>query len=186
MQFLGVVTPDGLLSCFQGPYEGSRGDWAMWKEGMQDVVVENAYDEEGDRVYLYGDAAFYLEDGVIGAYRRRRGIPLSEEESVFNAYMAKQRMAVEWGFGKITQYFQFCNLKVNLKYGLSPIAPYYFSSALLANCHTCYNGSKTSLSFECAPPNIREYFQFVTTAMEEEEINVYLAEFTDGPEEQPE
>src|SRR5688572_14573541 len=53
----------GLLSCFQGPYEGSRGDLAMWKDGMQELIVQNAYDEEGDRVYLYGDAAFYLEDG---------------------------------------------------------------------------------------------------------------------------
>ena len=99
IQFLGVVTPDGLLSCFQGPYEGSRGNWAMWKEGMQQSVVENAYEEE-DRVYLYGDAAFYQEYGVIGAYRRRNGIPLTEGGSVFNAYMAKQRMAVEWGYDK--------------------------------------------------------------------------------------
>jgi hypothetical protein len=39
--------------------------------------------------------------------------PLFADEHRFNAYMAKQRMAVEWGFGKIMQLFQFCNLKVS-------------------------------------------------------------------------
>ena len=39
-------------------YEGKRRDCGMWKEGMQDMVVENAQDREGDMVYLYGDKAF--------------------------------------------------------------------------------------------------------------------------------
>ena len=90
-----MVTPDSIISCIYGPYEGKRGDWGMWKEGMHEVVVENAKDSDGDRVYLYGDKAFYLEDGIIGAYRQEQGIELTQEESIFNPYMAKQRMAVE-------------------------------------------------------------------------------------------
>jgi len=101
--------------------------------------LENARDEEGDQIYIYGDKAFYLGDGVIGAFRAWRNIStLTVEESVFTAYMAKQRMSVEWSFGKITQYFQFTALKIEIKLGLFPIAPYYFASVLLANCHTCY------------------------------------------------
>jgi hypothetical protein len=46
---------------------------------------------------------FFLEEGVIGAYRSRNGIALIEDESVFNVYMAKQRMAVDWGFGEMMQ-----------------------------------------------------------------------------------
>ncbi|KAG0137529.1 hypothetical protein HOY82DRAFT_460430, partial [Tuber indicum] len=68
------------------------------------------------------------------------------------------RMSVEWGFGKMMQYFEFNNLQKNMKVELSPAGAYYFSSTLLTNCHTCYYGSKTGFSFECSPPSIREYF----------------------------
>ena len=39
MQFLAVVTPDGLISCLDGPYERRKGDWGMWREGLQKTVV---------------------------------------------------------------------------------------------------------------------------------------------------
>jgi len=175
LQYLAVVTPDELISCLEGPYEGRRGDWAMWKDGMQEIVLEKAWDGDGDRVYLFGDRAFFLEEGVIGAYRRERGIPLTEDESVFNTYMAKQRMAVEWGFGKVMQLFQFTNLKLNMKYGLSPLACYYFVSVILTNCHTCYFDSKAAMSFGCSPPAIRQYFGL--SAEEEEDMNLYLADY---------
>jgi len=174
IEFLAVVTPDGIISCIYGPYEGKRGDWGMWKEGMQDMVVENAKDREGDRVYLYGDKALYLEDGIIGAYRQENGIELTHGESVFNAYMAKQRMAVEWGFGKVMQLFQFTNLKSNMKYGLSPISCYYLVSVLLTNCHTCYYGSKTGTTFFCDPPSIISLFQL--SEIDKQEFDLYLVQ----------
>ena len=97
-----------------------------------------AWGGDGDRVYLFGDRAFFLDDGVIRTYRSLNGIALTEDESLFNVYMAKQRIVVEWGFGKVMQTFQFTNLKLMMKYGLSPIASYYFVSVLLTNCHTSY------------------------------------------------
>ena len=39
MQFLAVVTPDGLIPCLDGPYERQKGDWGMWREGLQKTVV---------------------------------------------------------------------------------------------------------------------------------------------------
>jgi len=96
----------------------------------------------GDQVYLYGDKAFYLEPGVIGAFRAGRNTPLKVEESVFNAYTAKRRISVEWRFGKITQYF---HLKLFMKLSLSPISSYFFVpvlfnklSYLLLFCKNCY------------------------------------------------
>lgn len=32
---------------------------------------------------------FFLEDGVIGAYRCQNGIALDEDKSIFNAYISK-------------------------------------------------------------------------------------------------
>jgi hypothetical protein len=161
MKFLAVVTPDGLISCLAGPYEGRKSDWGMWidrRDGLQDLVVNKARGEQDERLYVFGDKGFFMEEGIIAAYRRNAGIPLSMDELRFNAYMARQRIAVEWGFGKVMQLFRFCDLKINMKYGLSPISPYYFTSAVLANCHTCYYGSQTTKTFDCPPPSVREYF----------------------------
>ena len=97
------------------------------------------------------------------------------DEAVFNAYMAKQPMSVEWGFGKITQYFEFNNLRKNMKIGLSPVGAYFFTSVLLTNCHTCYYGLKTGFSFECSPPSIREYFHI--TEEENKALNMYINHF---------
>lgn len=180
MQFLAIVTPDGLIASIYGPFEGRCGDWAMFKEcGLQDRILSSAHDTSGDQLYIYGDKAFYLEEDVIGAYRAKRNVSLSAAESIFNAYMAKQRMAVEWGFGKVTQYFEFTNLRKNLKIGLSPTAAYYFTSVLLMNCHTCYSGSKTGRSFDCAAPDI--FFYFNCSDIEKNALNMYINEFLTDP-----
>jgi hypothetical protein len=177
MKFLAVVTPDGLVSCLAGPYEGSKSDWGMWTDGLEKLLLKNARNPEGERVYVFGDKGFFMEEGIIGSYRRNAGIPLTIEELRFNSYMAKQRIAVEWGFAKIMQLFQFCNLRINLKYGLSPICPYYFTSALLTNCYTCYFGSQTTQAFDCPPPSIREYFGCVGEKVQE--LDDFLQELKD-------
>jgi hypothetical protein len=139
MHYLAIVTPDGLLACVRGPYEGKMSDWGMYKDDMDEMLHQKAFDSDGERVYVFGDKGFYLEECVIGAFRAAAGSELSEEEEIFNAYMAKERMAVEWGFEKVTSLFGFNRLPVSFKYGLSPIATYYITSVLLTNCHTCYN-----------------------------------------------
>ena len=113
----------------------------MWNERLQKIVLE----KDGMRMATVSGDRIFPKDCMIGAHHSQNGIALTEDESVFNAYMAKQRMAMEWGFGKVMQLFQFTNLKL-MKYGLSPIAPYYFVSVLLTNCHTCYFNSKAAVS----------------------------------------
>ncbi|RPA97931.1 hypothetical protein L873DRAFT_1689322, partial [Choiromyces venosus 120613-1] len=176
LQLLVVVVPDRLVATMYGPFEGRAGDWGMFKEsGLQENITRYVKDEEGDQLYVYRDKVFYLEQGVIGAYCAQRNEELTLEESVFNAYMAKQRMSVEWGFGKITQYFEFNNLWKNLKIRLYPTSTYYFASTLLTNCHTCYYGSKTGFSFECSLPTICEYFHL--TEDENNALNMYIEDF---------
>jgi hypothetical protein len=142
-----------------GGYEGQVGDPKMFKDsGLQECSVGNCFNEQGEELYVYGDKAFYMEQGVIGAYRARRNRPINRDESIYNAYMAKQWMPIEWGFGKVMQYFAFCGYKMAMKVGLSPVNVYYVSSVLLANCHTYYYHSETSMAFQCSAPTIREYF----------------------------
>jgi hypothetical protein len=174
MQYLAIVTPDGLLACVRGPYEGKMGDWGMYKDDMDEILRQKAFDLDGERVYVFGDKGFFLEECVIGAFRAAAGSELSEEEEIFNAYMAKERMAVEWGFEKVASLFSFNRLPVSFKYGLSPIATYYITSVLLTNCHTCYNGSKASVAFKCNPPTVRCYLGFEGSPKEERELDMYL------------
>ena len=71
--------------------------------------------------------------------------------------MSKVRVSVEWGFGKICQYFAFLDFKKNLKVLLQPVAKYYAVGALMTNCHTCLYGSLSSTFFEVNPPSLETY-----------------------------
>lgn len=71
--------------------------------------------------------------------------------------MSKLRESVEWGFGKIVQYFAFLDFSKNLKILLQPIGKYYVVGALFTNCHTCLYGSTTTSLFGVPPPGIEEY-----------------------------
>ena len=59
-----------------------------------------------------------MED--MASYRARGEGELSVEEEIHNANMARYRIAVEWGFGKIANLFPLTDYK-KLKLGLSPI-----------------------------------------------------------------
>lgn len=75
--------------------------------------------------------------------------------------MSKLRICVEWGFGKVLQYFGFLGYKMGMKMGLSPIGAYYITAVLFTNCHTCYYGANASSYFSCPPPTIREYLSSI-------------------------
>jgi hypothetical protein len=53
----------------------------------------------------YGDAGYGLKDVIMSSYRAGRGTELGADEGIFNASMSRQRIAVEWGFGKVVNLF---------------------------------------------------------------------------------
>ena len=72
--------------------------------------------------------------------------------------MSSVRIALEWIFGHIINYFRFLDLKKNLKIGLSQIGKIYIVGVLLRNALTCLYGNTTSKFFELDPPTLEEYF----------------------------
>jgi len=107
------------------PFEGRDGDWGRFKKsGLQEKITTCAKDKGGHQLFVYGNKAFYLKQGVIGVYPAKTNEELTAEESVFKTSMAKQQMSVGWGFAKITQYFEFNNLRKNMKIGLFPVGAY--------------------------------------------------------------
>ena len=105
----------------------------------------------GDPYVVYGDPAYGITRHIISPVR---GAHLTRPQQLFNAEMIK---CVEWGFGKILQYFTYLDFQRNLKVLLQPVAKYYLVGALLINCHTCLYGSLTGTYFDLEPPSLETY-----------------------------
>ena len=72
--------------------------------------------------------------------------------------MSEVRVAVEWLFGDIVNYFKFIDYKKNLKIGLSSVGKMYLVCAILRNALTCLYGNATSEFFHLHPPTLADYF----------------------------
>ena len=87
-----------------------------------------------------------------------REVQLTPEMVAYNKSMSRVRVAVEWIFGDIVNYFKFMDFKKNLKIGLSQVGKMYIVAAILRNALTCLYGNETSQFFELDSPSLHEYF----------------------------
>ena len=111
--------------------------------------LQNIQTPDGEPYVLYGDPAYGVNDIILAAYR---GAQLTQNQSEFNKRMSKVRVSVEWGFGKLCQYFAFQDLKKPRTFCWQLVAKYYMVGSVLINCHTCLYGSVTSSFFKVQPP----------------------------------
>ena len=94
-------------------------------------------------MWVYGDAGYAMTKGLMSSFRaqgataNRAAVPLQEDQEVFNANMSRQRIAVEWGFGKLVTTFAFIDFHKTLELGLSLVGSLVFAVILLTNVHTC-------------------------------------------------
>ena len=91
-----------------GPIEGRRHDAFMLAVSGVCEKLQQLEDVNGDVYVVYGDPAYGLNRNILAPFR---GAALTEDEKRFNKAMSKVRVSVEWGFGKICQYFAFLDLK---------------------------------------------------------------------------
>jgi len=108
-------------------------------------------------MYLYGDPAYPLTPYILSPYK---GANITEEQHEFNKRMSSVRECVEWGFGKVIQYFSFMDFKKNHKILLQPVGRMYFVAVLLTNCHTCLYNSQTGIYFDLPPPTLHMYLNY--------------------------
>ena len=128
------MAPNGIIAHLFGPIEGRRHDSFMLGESNLLPLLERMVKPNGDPYVVYGDPAYGITRHIISPFR---GAHLTRPQQLFNAEMSKCRICVEWGFGKILQYFTYLDFQRNLKVLLQPVAKYYLFGALLINCHTC-------------------------------------------------
>ncbi|KAK7481138.1 hypothetical protein BaRGS_00027571 [Batillaria attramentaria] len=155
LKFQSIMAPNGLVVNLSGPYAGRRHDSGMLADsGLLPLLQERMNDAQGDAFCLYGDPAYPQSYHLQAPFR---SVHLTAEEQLFNKDMSSVRQCVEWGFGKVTTLFAFVDFRKNLKLFLQPIGKYYILAHLLANCHTCLNGSQTSTYFSLDPPSLEQY-----------------------------
>lgn len=154
IKFQGVMFPDGIIAAMNGPFEGKRHDATLLQESpTMQQMDQLPLRPDATKYVLYGDPAYPLLEQLITPFRG----DLTPEQTDFNKSMSRVRESVEYGFGKIEQYYAFANYKKNLKLYLQPIGKIYLVATLLTNCHTCLYGSNVNSVFKSQPPPLEDY-----------------------------
>ena len=136
--------------------EGNRHDSGMLADsGILQNLQQYFHSPNGQQLRIYGDMAYPLRLHLQTPFR---GLNLTPAERAYNKSMSSIRIAVEWVFSEILEYFRSMDFRTNLKIGLNALGKTYIICALLTNAHTCLYGSTTSSFFDALPPSIEDYF----------------------------
>ena len=116
LKFQSVLIPNGFIASLFGFVEGKRHDSDMLREsGLMNDLQNYSFDTNNSLLCLYG--APFKAPNLTNAQRQ------------FNRDMSSVRVAVEWGFGKVTYTVKFVDFKKNLKLLLSPVGKIYALSS---------------------------------------------------------
>ena len=110
LKFQSVVIPNGLIANLHGLFEGKRHDSTMLQEtGLLNDFRRVAF-YYGGHLCLYGDPAYPLGLHLQAPFRNMH---LTPKMVLYNEAMSEVRVAVEWLFGNITNYFKFLILRAS-------------------------------------------------------------------------
>jgi hypothetical protein len=137
VKFQSVVTPDGLITCLYGPFEGSGHNARMLVESkivekLRELmpIPEDADPDVVPDYQLYGDPAYPQSGYLIGGFRdAQRG----SAEARLNKKMSKVRECVEWGFRNVITYWSYLDYRRAMLLYKIPVAKYYIVGAFLSN-----------------------------------------------------
>ena len=156
IKFQSVVIPNGLIANLHGPFEGKRHDSTMLQQtGTLNELRKVAF-HNGHPFCLYGDPSYPLGVNLQAPFKN---IQLTPQMVFYNATMSEVRVAVEWLFGNITNYFKFIYFKSQLQINMSSVGKFYIVCAFLENALTCLYGNIVLEKFEVQPPSLQDYFQ---------------------------
>ena len=157
IKFQSVVAPNGMVANLYGPMEGKRHDATMLaRSNLLGQLVQHSRAPDGTILCIYGDPAYPLRRQLMAPFKGNR---VNNQQKLWNQQMSSVRVAVEWVFGDILNYYKFIDFHKQLKIKLSPVGKMYIVCALLQNARSCFYGSMTSEFFDCQPPSIDSYFQ---------------------------
>lgn len=161
IKFQTVTTPDGFIAHLAGPFLGRDHDARMLAESLLLHDLQELMPEDGSRgiVYcLYADLAYPLSAWIMkGFVNPAEGSP----ERMFNAALAKARVAVEWGYSTLLQQWQFLDFHRSAMILKMPMGQYYINAAFLSNLRNCMYGGEACMYFDCDPLTLDQYLGLV-------------------------
>ncbi|PWW74102.1 hypothetical protein C7212DRAFT_211111, partial [Tuber magnatum] len=81
MYFQAITTPDGLITSLSRPWERQFGNGAIWiNSEIGKVLCQYGRNVFGEQLYVYSDAVYSVETGMIDAFSTPAGGILCEEK----------------------------------------------------------------------------------------------------------
>ncbi|KAJ9263877.1 hypothetical protein DTO212C5_7409 [Paecilomyces variotii] len=153
-KYQGIITPDGMLLSYMGPFEGKVNDLTMIrKTGLEQQLQDMLADRKD--YFLYGDSAYEYAYCCIAPFKRIRA--LTAEEERFNQKLSSDRISVEMVFGTVQTLWHTNALDVNLQPIKQAVASCYAISVFLTNIMTCLRGNVVNIRYQIEPPTLDEY-----------------------------
>ena len=156
-QFLGTFSRSG---------EGEGGPAPKQSALLEELFVDlsglgfgfRVYPKHGRDWHVYGDSAFTLTRHIQTGFRPSSNP--SESNALYTYLMNSGRIAVEWGYGKVTSTWKYLDYKPQLKLHSSPLGSLYRVATCLTNMKICLEGCLTTEYFNCEPPSLEEYISW--------------------------
>jgi hypothetical protein len=126
-----IVTPDGPMNSVMGPWEGKANDWSMYTDtrvARRSERTMGSSEQPRQRprrmLYLFGDSAYNLTNGVIPPFGPS---VVSAQEESFNSNLASLRISVEWAFREIFQQFTATAFAKGMKVGSQAVGAFFLT-----------------------------------------------------------
>jgi len=156
LKYQSVLFPNGIIGRLDGPFQGRRHDSAVLNlSGLINELSKEFVKQDGSCYTLYGDTGYANQKFIKVGFKNYK--KLTERQKQFNADMAALRVCVEYGFGKILQYFSYSDFKKTQKILLQPVKQMYYVATVLTNCLVCLRGTQVCDYFHCFRPSVEEY-----------------------------
>jgi len=153
-KYQAIVTPDGLIPSFIGPFEGKMNDQTMFiSSELEEILLQILHGNE--LLYLYGDSEYSSLYTVITPYLRRYEISSSERQ--FNLELSRDQISVKQAFGLVTNLWKANAFKILLRSQSMPVAALYEIALLLSNCFTCLHDNQISERYNIKSPSLKQY-----------------------------
>lgn len=151
----GVLAPDGMFyHIFDEPVGRHQDRYYMSHSGVNEQLA--ALQQHNIRQYwCYTDKGYNASTHIRAAAHGPGEV--TDQDLLDNYIMSKERIGVEWGFGKLKARCPYLDHHKKLKLQESDVRMRVRVAVLLCNVHTCLKQSQVGVYFNCAAPTLAAY-----------------------------
>lgn len=153
-----TTAPDGLVMDVFCGSTGRHNDASIMRASRTSDILGQVQLGNPIQYKAYTDKGYGLSDHVQPAYKYNLHVG---DRMYCNRLMSGERIAIEWGFGRLKQSCPFLTSKINMKVQLCPAVTYIKAAFLLHNTYTLIKGgNQEGLTYICPPAfSAEDYFR---------------------------